>query len=251
MPIIQAAFGSNRLLNLLAENQRKNFVDSCELINLNLGDMLGKPGDIVSYIYFPVEGIISCEKHMTRSSSLLTSLIGNEGMYCTSLILGVNTSPYLAVVEKAGFALRISANALVHQLKHKSYLDAILRRYAYVTYEQALQTAACNLFHLLENRLAKLLLMFQDRSESNELRVTQAQLARMLGVRRVGVTKAAGALQSQNLISYSRGNVIIHDTEGLKAASCMCYEADKKNYENTMQSQTTHHANHASMQLPV
>jgi CRP-like cAMP-binding protein len=251
VPIIQAAFGSNRLLNLLTDNQRKKILDNCELIDLNLGDVLGKPGDIVSYAYFPVEGIISCEKQIAGSPSLLVNLIGNEGMLCTGLVLGVNTSPYGAIVQKAGVALRISASALIHQIKQMPQLDAILKRYAYVRYNQVLQLATCNLFHLLENRLARLLLMFQDRAQSDELHITQEQLAEMLGVRRVGVTKAAGSLQRQNLISYSRGNVIIHDLEGLKTMACECYQTDKKNYESIMQALTTHDTNNASKQLPI
>jgi CRP-like cAMP-binding protein len=250
MSIIHAAFGSNRLLNLLTDNQRKNFVGSCELINLNLGDVLIEPGDKVSYVYFPVEGIISWEKQIIGSPFLVVTLIGNEGMLCISSLLGVDISPCRAIVQKSGFALRIPASTFIHQLQQIAGFDAILKRYAYVSYNQVLQLAACNLFHLLESRLARLLLMFQDRSQSDELHVTQEQLAEMLGVRRVGVTKAAGSLQRQNLISYSRGNVIIHDQNGLKATSCICYQTDKKNYEHIMQSQTSHNVN-TTAQLPI
>lgn len=249
MSIIQAAFGSNRLLNLLTDSQRKNFVGSCELINLHLGDVLAVPGDTVAYVYFPVEGIISWEKQIIGSPFLVVTLIGNEGMLCINSLLGVDISPCRAIVQKSGFALRIPASTFIHQLKQIADFDVILKRYAYVSYNQVLQLAACNLFHLLENRLARLLLMFQDRAQSDELHVTQEQLAEMLGVRRVGVTKAAGSLQRQNLISYSRGNVIIHDLNGLKASSCICYQTDKKNYEHIMHAQTTH-ANNVPMQLP-
>jgi CRP-like cAMP-binding protein len=141
-------------------------------------------------------------------------------------MLGVNTTPCRAVVQKAGFALRIAAADFVYQIEHNAALNLLLNRYVFVTYSQLLQTSACNLYHVLESRLARLLLSFQDKSQSDELYITQELLAQMLGVRRVGVTKAAGSLQRQHLISYSRGNVIIHHHKGLKAASCPCYQAD-------------------------
>jgi CRP-like cAMP-binding protein len=130
--------------------------------------------------------------------------------------------------------LRIAATIFTQQVEQKPALSMVLNRYANVIYNQALQIAACNLFHVIENRLARLLLMFQQRSQSDEINITQDQLAKMLGVRRVGVTKAAGSLQRKNLISYIRGSVIIHDIAGLKKASCGCYEADNATYNNMM-----------------
>lgn len=249
MTVIPAAFGSNRLLNLLPEKHRKNFVSHCELVSLNIGEVLGEPGDSIAYVYFPVEGIISWEKQIFGSPFLLVTLIGNEGMLCISLLLSTDITPCRAVVQKAGFALRIPTAAFMQQIEQKTMLDILLKRYTYVTYNQVLQIAACNLFHQLESRLAKLLLMFQDRSQSAELHVTQKQLAKLLGVRRVGITRAAGALHRRNLISYSRGNIIIHDNNGLKALSCVCYETDKTNYENILRPQTT--ANTSIMPIQV
>ncbi len=230
----QNALGSNRLLNFLPEHIRTQFINYCEVVSLNLGETAGNSRDIIHYVYFPIEGIISWEKQIVGSPYLVVTLIGNEGMLCISLILGVDITPCRAVVQKAGYALRIAAADFIHQIEHNSELNVLLKRYLFVTYNQLLQTTACNLFHVLEKRLARLLLMFQDRSQSNELHITQELLAQMLGVRRVGVTKAAGALQRKNLISYSRGNVVIHDTNGLKAASCLCYQADKYTYAQTL-----------------
>ncbi len=230
----QAVFGSNRLLNLLTDSNRQGFVNHCELVSLNLGDVLCNPGDHIAYIYFLVEGIISWEKQIIGSPYLVVTLIGNEGMLSIGLILDVNISPCRAVVQKAGSALRIPVSVFLHQLEQNPALNLILKHYAFVAYSQVVQTAACNLFHLLENRLARLLLILQDRSQSDELHFTQEQLAQMLGVRRVGVTKAAGSLQCQHLISYSRGNVIIHDMNGLKALSCNCYQADKITYSDIL-----------------
>ncbi len=251
MPTNQAVFGSNRLLNLVTDTCRKGFVHHCELVSLNLGDVLYNPGDFIAHIYFPVKGIISWEKQIIGSPYLVITLIGNEGMLSIGLILDVNISPCRAVVRKAGFALRIPVSAFVHQLEHNPPLRLVLKNYAFVAYSQAVQAAACNLFHQLENRLARLLLMFQDRAKSDELHITQELLAQMLGVRRVGVTKAAGSLQRQNLISYSRGNVIIHDTNGLKALSCVCYQSDKLTYANILHTQTNYIADVLPIQLPI
>ena len=232
----QTALGSNRLLDFLPEQTRTQFIDYCEVVSLNLGEVIGSPGDTIHYIYFPIEGIISWEKQIAGSPYLVVTLIGNEGMLCISLMLGINITPCRAVVQKAGFALRIAAADFIQQSEQNTELNLLLKRYVFVTYNQLLQTAACNLFHVLENRLARLLLMFQDRSQSDELHITQELLAQMLGVRRVGVTKAAGALLRKNLISYSRGNVVIHDTIGLKAVSCLCYQADKYTYAHILDS---------------
>ena len=232
----QTALGSNRLLNFLPEKIRTQFIDYCEVVNLNFGEVIGSPGDIIHYIYFPIEGIISWEKQVVGSPYLVVTLIGNEGMLCISLMLGVKITPCRAVVQKAGFALRIAAADFLHQIQHHTELNGLLKRYVFVTYNQLLQTSACNLFHVLEKRLARLLLMLQDRSQSDELHITQELLAQMLGVRRVGVTKAAGSLHRKNLICYSRANIVIHDTIGLKAAACLCYQADKYTYAHILDS---------------
>ena len=232
----RTALGSNRLLHFLPEQTRTQFTDYCEVVSLKSGEVIGSSDDVIHYIYFPIEGIISWEKQIAGSPYLVVTLIGNEGMLCISLMLGVNITPCRAVVQKAGFALRITAADFLHQIQHHTELNSLLKRYVFVTYGQLLQISACNLFHVLENRLARLLLMFQDRSQSEELHITQELLAQMLGVRRVGVTKAAGSLQRQNLISYSRGNVVIHDTTGLKAASCLCYQADQDTYAHILDS---------------
>jgi CRP-like cAMP-binding protein len=228
------AFGSNRLLNLLTDNCRQNLLTHCELVSINLGEVLCNPGDVIKYVYFPVEGIVSWEKKITDSPYWVVTLIGNEGMICISLLLGINERSCRAVVQKSGFALRIAATIFTQQVEQKPAISLVLNRYANVMYNQSLQIAACNLFHVIENRLARLLLMFQQRSQSEEINITQDQLAKMLGVRRVGVTKAAGSLQRKNLISYIRGSVIIHDIAGLKKASCSCYEADNATYNNMM-----------------
>lgn len=238
MTFKQAALGSNRLLNCLSENNRSALIDQCVIINLSVNEVIISPEDRIAYIYFPIEGIISWEKKIVGSPYLVVTLIGNEGMLCMSLILGLEIAFYRAVVQRTGYALRISVIDFTHQMEHNPTLNALLKRYLFVTYSQLLQTSACNLFHVLEKRLARLLLMFQDKSQSNELHITQELLAQMLGVRRVGVTKAAGSLQRKNLISYTRGDLIIKDSAGLKAASCSCFQADKDIYEQIIIAKT-------------
>ena len=251
MPTNKAVFGNNQLLSLITDNCRKSFISHCDLVILNLDDVLCNPGEMITHVYFPVEGIISWEKQVLGSPHLVVTLIGNEGMLSTGLVLDVNISPCRAVVRKAGFALRIPVSVFLHQLEKNPAFNLVLKNYAFVAYSQAIQAAVCNLFHQLENRLARLLLMFQDRSKSDELHITQELLAQMLGVRRVGVTKSAGSLQRQNLISYSRGNVIIHDTNGLKALSCVCYLSDKLSYANILHPQASYNAEVLPIKSPI
>ena len=237
MSFEQADFGSNQLLNLLPQKNRIQFIDRCEVASLKLGDVIANSGDVIEYIYFPIKGIISLEKKITDSPYLVITLIGNEGVLFPTITLGEDYTPCRAVVQKAGFVLRIATADFIHQIEHQAELRLLLKRYIFVMYSELLQTVACNLFHLLESRLARLLLNFQDKSQCDELHVTQELLAQMLGVRRVGVTKAAGSLQRQNLISYSRGNVIILNHKGLKAASCLCYLADIETYSQFLKAQ--------------
>ena len=230
MPLKQAALGSNQLLNLLQKQNRVHFIDNCEVVSLDLNDVIIEAGDIIQYIYFPIEGIVSWEKKIADSPYLVITLISNEGVLFPTVMLAELHTPCRAVVQKAGFALRISVDDFMVQIARQPQLSLLLKRYIFVMYNELLQTAACNLYHVLESRLAKLLLSFQDKSQSDNLHITQELLAQMLGVRRVGVTKAAGALQDLQLISYSRGNMIIHNHHGLKTVSCLCYEANIEAY---------------------
>jgi CRP-like cAMP-binding protein len=221
----------NHLLEALPTGENRRFVAACELVSLDFAEVLAEPGERMRYVYFPTQGFISLLTRSDACSSLEVGLVGFEGMLGMSLILEVDVSPLRALVQGPGAALRMETAQFRHQLGLSPALKVQLQRYLYVTIGQLAQTAACTRFHLVEARLARWLLMTQDRAQSDSFHITHELLARMLGVRRVGVTKAASSLQHRQLIRYSRGDIKILDRAKLVAASCRCYAADKTSYD--------------------
>lgn len=233
MPI-QTLSNSNRLLASLPSIDRQHILANCEQVYLEFADVLNKPGDLISYAYFPAGCVISLAMPTDNGANLEIGLIGNEGMIGMPLMLGVNIAPFHTATQGAGLALRIAAPLFLQELEHSLEFRRKLKGYLYVSIKQLAQAAACNRFHEVIERLARLLLMISDRAQSEEFHITQELLAQMLGVRRVGVTKAAGSLQQKKLISYRRGNVKIHDLAGLQTVSCECYQADKETYNTIL-----------------
>jgi CRP-like cAMP-binding protein len=198
-------------------------------VDLALGEVLYHARTANRHVYFPNDCTVSLVAVADRSSGgLEVGLVGREGMVGVSSALGVSTSPVRALVQGAGSAMRMSSARFGRELKHNRPLQRELDRCAYVAMATAMQIAVCNNEHLLEARLARWLLMTRDRAGSDKFRSTQESIALMLGVRRVGVTAAASALQRQKLIRYSRGTMQILDGKGLREVSCSCYEVIRK-----------------------
>lgn len=220
----------NRLLEALPDRERPRLLDRFDAVDLAFGQCLLQAGDRIDDVYFPCGSYISLSLPQKRGVSLEVGLVGNEGMWSVDVPLGAKTSPLRAVVRGAGPALRMKADLFRQQLEASAALRMVIGRYTIVILQQLAQTAACMHSHVLEGRLARWLLMTQDRAHSDSFYLTHEYLACMLGVRRVGVTVAASALQHRKLIAYRRGNIEILDRPGLERAACDCYAADQLSY---------------------
>jgi CRP-like cAMP-binding protein len=207
---------------------------SCEPIELVFADILCQRGQRVHHVYFPTDSLISLITPMDGYAALEVGMIGNEGMLGITLILGIDTSPLHALVQGSGGALRMEARQFRRELAASPPLQRRLNRYLYVLLNQLAQTAACTRSHVVEARLSRWLLMTQDRAHSDAFHLTHEFLGHMLGVRRVGVTKAATSLQAKRLISYNRGDIRILDRAGLEEVACECYGADRRTYERIL-----------------
>ncbi len=230
IPTEKSSLTHNKLLDGLPQDLRNHLVKASELVTFNFGNSLCEADRPFEYAYFPITGFISLVSVVKNHKPLEMNLIGNEGMLGATLSLGVTKAPLRALVQGSGSALRISAAHLLHELRIAPILMLKLHQYVYVLLAQLAQSAACVHFHEIEPRLARWLLMTQDRTESNQLHLTQEFLANMLGVRRSSITIAAGALQARNIIHYSRGEIIILDRSGLEHSACECYRATIQDY---------------------
>jgi CRP-like cAMP-binding protein len=222
------------LNSLLAALPRKSYLrllPGLTPVDLVFGEVLYEPGQKIEHVYFPTQSLISLLTLVEGHLALEVGLVGWEGMVGFPLALGVEASPVRSLVQGAGPALRMSAARFRSELRRSPPLQRELHRYVNTMMAQISQTAGCNRFHVVEPRLARWLLMTRDRVRSGEFRMTHEFLSHMLGVRRVGVTEAASALQQRNLIEYTRGAIKILDHRGLEKAACACYESVKDMHE--------------------
>jgi CRP-like cAMP-binding protein len=224
----------NHLIELLPRKDRFHLLAVCEPVQLVLGDVLCEPGKPTRHVYFPTDGFISLVALSDGKPALEVGMVGREGMLGAHLALGVVTAPLHAVVQGPGGAWRVGSAAFRGELKRSPALRRSLNHYLYVLMTQLAASASCLRFHLIGPRLARWLLMSQDRAHADRFRVTHEFLAYMLGVRRVGITMAAGALQRGGLIEYHRGELTVLDRRGLEAAACGCYAVDRQAYADVM-----------------
>ena len=215
--------GVNRLLATLTTKEYKRLLPKLKTVSLVSGEVLYEPGAVIKYVYFPNDSIISLISELSENSLLEVGMVGNEGMVGLAVFMGVNSSSTRALVQGAGTAMRMSSAAVRTEASQPGNFHHLLHRYSHSLLTQVSQSSACNRFHFVDARLARWLLMTKDRLGVEEFPLTQEFLANMLGVRREGVSKAAGALQSGKLIRYSRGVITILNRRGLEAKSCKCY----------------------------
>lgn len=220
----------NHLIELLPAKPRLRLLAICEPVELAMAQILSEVGIPTRYVYFPTESFISLVTPINGRPVLEVGLVGREGMLGTQLVLGVGAAPLHALVQGPGAAWRIGAVAFRRELARNSALQRGLNRYVYVLMMQLASAASCLRFHQIGPRLARWLLMTQDRAHSDGFHITHEFLAYMLGVRRVGVTAAASVLQHGGLIKYHRGEIKVLNRRGLESAACSCYAADRKVY---------------------
>ena len=220
----------NHLIELLPRTARSSLLAICEPVDLVLSEVLCAPGEPAGHVYFPIDGFVSLVTLIGAAQGIEVGMVGREGMVGAQFALGVSNTPFHALVQGGGAAWRVTARALKRELRSNVALQACLHRYIYVLMVQLASSAVCLRYHMVAPRLARWLLMSQDRAHADSFRMTHEFLAYMLGVRRVGVTMAAGALQRDGLIEYSRGELHVLDRRGLEGVACTCYRSNLRTY---------------------
>jgi CRP-like cAMP-binding protein len=220
----------NHLLAALLDVEFDRLAPHLELVPMLLGDVLCESGAKLQYAYFPTTAIVSLHYLLENGNSSEIAGVGNEGVLGISLFMGGNTTPSRAVVQTGGYGYRLKSQILLEEFNRVGPVMRLLLRYTQALLTQMAQTAVCNRHHSLEQQLCRWLLLTLDRLPTNELTMTQELIAGMLGVRREGVTEAAGKLQSDGYISYRRGHITVVDRLGLNDKVCECYDVVKKEY---------------------
>ncbi|EIC22408.1 cAMP-binding protein [Thiorhodovibrio frisius] len=229
----------NHLLAALPEDEYAILSQELELVPLPLGMAIYESGEVLNHVYFPTTAIVSLLYVMEDGASAEIAVVGNEGIVGIALFMGGATVPNRAVVQSAGHAYRLKERVLKHEFdrfggRRQGSLQPLLLRYTMALLAQMAQTAVCNRNHTVDQQLCRWLLLSLDRLPSNELHMTQELIANMLGVRREGVTEAAGRLQKAGLIDYSRGRITVVDRPGLEERVCECYEVVRKEFDRLL-----------------
>lgn len=217
----------NHLLGALPPDARERIFPRLELVPLPLGQVLYESGDTLSHVYFPTDSIVSLLYVMENGASGEISVVGNEGLIGVALLLGGESTPSRAIVQSAGRAYRLLGQRLKDEFNRHGEMHLLLLRYTQSLITQMAQTAVCNRHHSIDQQLCRWLLLSMDRLPSNRLDMTQELIANMLGVRREGVTEAAGKLQKLDVIEYHRGHILVKDRLKLEKLCCECYAVVK------------------------
>ena len=225
---------SNHLLAALPPTEWHRWQPQLEMVDLKLGQVLYESNGKMQYVYFPINAIVSLLYVLENGSSTEIAVVGNEGIVGISLFMGGETTPSRAVVQSAGKCIRLNARFLKSEFSNSLPVMHLLLRYTQALLTQMTQTAVCNRHHTLDQQLCRWLLLSMDRLTDNHLVMTQELIANMLGVRREGVTEAAGRLQTAGLISYARGKIEVLDRVGLERRSCECYAVVKLEYDRLL-----------------
>jgi CRP-like cAMP-binding protein len=224
----------NHLLAALPADEYARILPNLELIPMPLGHVLYEPGVQMRHVYFPTTSIVSLLYVMENGASAEIAVVGNEGVVGVSLFMGGESTTSRAVVQSDGHAYRLKAQLLKEEFFRGGPMQRLLLRYTQALLTQMAQTAVCNRHHSLDQQFCRWLLLSLDRLSSNELIMTQELIANMLGVRREGVTEAAGNVQRAGLISYNRGRITVLDRPGLEARACECYAVVKKEFDRLL-----------------
>lgn len=224
----------NHLLKALPEDECERILPKLELVPMRLGEVLYEPSIEMRYVYFPTTSIVSLLYVMEDGASAEIAVVGNEGIVGVSLFMGGDSTTSRAVVQSAGHAYRLGGQYLKEAFFRAGAMQHLLLRYTQALLTQMAQTAVCNRHHTVDQQLCRWLLLSLDRLPSNELVMTQELIVNMLGVRREGVTEAAGKLQQAGLIHYSRGKITVMDRPGLEKRVCECYEVVRKEFSRLL-----------------
>ena len=224
----------NHLLAALPATEFERLAPYLEMVEMPLGKVLYEPGEHLQHVYFPTTAIVSLLYVMENGASAEIAVVGNEGILGISLFMGGETTPSRAIVQSAGYGYRLKGQLLKNEFYRAGPVQRLLLRYTQALITQMAQTAVCNRHHSVEQQLCRWLLLSLDRLSSNELTMTQELIANMLGVRREGVTDAAGKLHRAGLINYSRGHITILDRPGLEKRVCECYQVVKTEFDRLL-----------------